>query len=141
MHSRSVNVLPHRGATACLFNCGVAPVGLSRFDGPLLGVCVCVSSDKHGASVCFRRLSVSHLLILTASNSEQMQSNTFTALIQTHTLLKKHVDFSDVISFQNGNDFKVLSVFVLIKKSLRSLYFVCCCYGWSEFVPVSGFEE
>lgn len=85
MHSRSSNVMPHRGATACLLNCGVAPVGLSHFDGPLLGD-LCVSSSKHGASVCFRRLSVSHLLTLTASNSAQMQSNTFTALANTLTV-------------------------------------------------------
>lgn len=86
MHSRSANVMPHRGATACLLNCGVAPVGLSHFDGPLLGD-LCVSSSKHGASVCFRRLSVSHLLTLTASNSAQMQSNAFTALaVHSNTL-------------------------------------------------------
>ncbi len=88
MHSRSANVMPHCGAAACLLNCEVASVGLSCFDGLLLGdVCLCGSSGKHGASGCFRRLSVSHLLTHTASNSAQMQSNAFTALaVHSNTL-------------------------------------------------------
>lgn len=145
MHSRSANVMPHRGSAVRLLNCGVAPVGLSHFDGPLLGD-LCVSSSKHGASVCFRRLSVSHLLTLTASNSAQMQSNAFTALaLHSYTLAIEEsfppcrfLRRDRVWEWQWCHSLVIFFCFaLLIKMWLRSLCFLLCLEWISRFSRVN----
>lgn len=104
MHSRSANGMPHCGAAACLLNSEVAPVGLSCFDGPLLGdVCVCVVRRVNMAPLVAFADCLSPTCLPTRLPTAHKCSQTHlprSPCILTRFLLKKpfvHVDFSGMI--------------------------------------------